>query len=288
MNYEHGFHAGNPGDVFKHVSLVLILRELIGRKDPIHYLETHAGGGRYELERADGEWTQGIGRLLSKNVRRKLPELVPYLDLVTAEGGLPARYLGSPLLAQRILRDSDRMELFELKPSAKVQLDRAIGADDRVSTAERDGYAGLVSASVDEGAQLVALIDPPFESSEEWDDIEACVKRTAVKRPGATIVLWYPVKEGPPHEGRPEQLRQALEAAHVRGLSVELTSRGGMIVSKSKHAKVRGVLLGSGLMMIGVPNRAVAKIAASLPELGRSLARPEDGSGFEVVWKGWG
>ena len=290
MNYEHGFHAGNPGDVLKHAALVLILRELTRRQDPIHYLETHAGGGRYELAKADGEWTQGIGRLLSKNARRKLPELLPYLDLVAPEGAAPSVYPGSPLLAREILRDTDTLELYELKPSAKAQLDRAVEPkrDSRVRTFERDGYAGLVSASPKESTHLVALIDPPFESPEEWDDIEACVKRTAVKRPGATLVLWYPVKEGPPHEGRPERLRQALEASRVRGLSVELTSRGGMILSKSKHAKVRGVLLGSGLLLVGAPHRAVAKLAAALPELGRSMARAEDGTAFDVSWKGWG
>lgn len=290
MNYEHGFHAGNPGDVLKHAALVLILRELTRRQDPIHYLETHAGGGLYGLEKADGEWTQGIGRLLSKNARRKLPDLVPYLDLVAEEGKAPAVYPGSPLIAQALLRDTDRLELYELKPSAKAQLETAIEPkkDRRVRLFERDGYAGLISTSVAEGAHLMALIDPPFEASEEWDDIEACVKRTAVKRPGATLVLWYPVKEGAPHEGRPERLRRALEAARVRGVSVELSSRGGMILSKSKHAKVRGVLLGAGLLFVGAPHRAVAKLAAALPELGRSMARAEDGTAFDVSWKGWG
>lgn len=290
MNYEHGFHAGNPGDVLKHAALVLILRELTRRQDPLHYLETHAGGGRYELDKADGEWTQGIGRLLSKNARRKLPEVLPYLDLVAPEGERPRVYPGSPLIAQQLLREGDTLELHELKPSAREQLERVVEPrrDRRVRVAEKDGYAGLISADVPEGAHLLALVDPPFESSEEWDWIESCVKRTAVKRPGATLVLWYPVKQGAPHEGRPERLRRALEDARVRGSSVELTSRGGMLVSKSKHAKVRGVLLGSGLLFVGAPHRAVAKLAAALPELARSMARAEDGSAWSVSWTGWG
>lgn len=290
MNYEHGYHAGNPGDVLKHAALVLILRELTRRQDPIHYLETHAGGGSYEFDEADGEWTQGIGRLLSKNARRKLPELLPYLDLVAPEGAKPRSYPGSPFIAQKLLRDVDSLALHELKPSAYDQLERVMQPkqDHRVQVVERDGYAGLLSASVPEGTHLVALIDPPFESSEEWDQIESAVKRTAVKRPGATILLWYPVKEGAPHEGRPERLRQALEDVRVRGMSVELTSRGGMLVSKSKHAKVRGVLLGSGLLFINAPHRAVSKLAAALPELARSMARPADASAWAVRWSGWG
>lgn len=290
MNYEHGFHAGNPGDVLKHAALVLILRELTRRQDPLHYLETHAGGGSYELDKSDGEWTQGVGRLLSKNARRKLPELLPYLDLVAPEGARPSEYPGSPRIAQQLLREADTLELFELKPSAHAQLERTVrpSRDRRVRVMGRDGYAGLVSAAVPEGTHLLALIDPPFEASEEWDQIESCVKRTAVKRPGATLVLWYPVKEGAPHEGRPERLRRALEDARVRGVSVELTSRGGMLVSKSKHAKVRGVLLGSGLMFVGAPSRAIAKLSAALPELARSMARPEDASAWSVSWSGWG
>ena len=62
--YDHRFHAGNAADVFKHVALVTLLDRLRASAGArLHYVETHAGGGRYHLG-PEGEWRDGIGRLL--------------------------------------------------------------------------------------------------------------------------------------------------------------------------------------------------------------------------------
>lgn len=288
MNYEHGFHAGNPADVLKHGALTLLLLELTRRQDPIHYLETHAGSGLYPLDDPTGEWTQGVGRLASKSARRRLPELSPYLDFLPWQDGALHEYPGSPLIAEASLRPEDSLELWEIKPSAEEELRRLFKrAGDRVRVQRGDGYEAVHRAKVKDGARLVVHIDPPFEQVDEWDTIEATIVKATRKRPSAVFMLWYPVKEGPPHAGRPEQLRSRLLAQKVPGVAVELRSEGGMLAPRTELKKVRGVLQGSGLLFVGAPHRAVAKLAAVLPELGRSLARTEHGQAYEVRWNGW-
>jgi 23S rRNA (adenine2030-N6)-methyltransferase len=290
VNYDHAFHAGNPADVFKHAALVLMLRELIRRQDPIHYLDTHSGAGRFSLADKTGEWTQGIGRITSKNARRNLPELAPYLDLQPWKGDRLFEYLGSPILAREVLRPTDRIELIEKKPEDEERLAAVLGekVDSRVTLLLGDGYEAIHRAKVDEGAKLFVHVDPPFEKVDEWDRIEAAFIRATTKRPSAAFMLWYPIKDGEPHEGRPEQLRQGLEAAKIRGVSVELTARGGMLAPRTNVPKVRGALQGSGLLFINAPDRGLGRLGSVLPELARYLARPEHGLGWEARWIGWG
>ena len=66
MNYDHGFHAGNFADVFKHVVLTRILVYLTRKPAPFRVIETHAGRGCYDLAKGTAdrtqEWRSGIGR----------------------------------------------------------------------------------------------------------------------------------------------------------------------------------------------------------------------------------
>ena len=66
MNYRHAFHAGNFGDVLKHVVLVALLERLAQKDKPFFFLDTHAGRGRYDLDgeaaRKSGEANAGIHR----------------------------------------------------------------------------------------------------------------------------------------------------------------------------------------------------------------------------------
>jgi 23S rRNA (adenine2030-N6)-methyltransferase len=267
-----------------------VLRELARKADPIHFLDTHAGAGWYGLDDPTGEWTQGIGKLTSRSARRRLPELTPYLDLVCPEDQELRDYPGSPAIAQLELREQDTLELYELDPGARQALDAnlRVREDRRITTHLADGYAGLARTKVAEGTRLVALIDPPFEKVDEWDAIHHAITRAVTKRPGITILLWYPIKAGPPHEGRPEALRTSLERAKTKGLAIELLPRGGLLRPRTNVPRVRPSLSGTGLAFIGAPSRAVAKLSAALPELARSLARAEDASAWESRGFGWG
>ncbi len=287
LNYDHAYHAGNPADVVKHAALALVLAELAERNEPLHYLDTHAGAGSFALGDPAGEWTQGIGRLWSRTVRRKLPELERWLALLGDVDAPLTRYLGSPALAAALLRPTDRLELCEARPVDAAKLRDAV-RDKRVVVREANGWSVLARARVPEGTNLVVLVDPPFESVHEWDAIEEAIVRAAAELPRAVIVLWYPIKPGPPHDGRVDALRDALDDAGTRGLSVEVRLRGGLVLPKASNPRVRSGLTGTGLILLGAPPKAVAKLSASLPALCRALARPDYGTAWEAVIQGWG
>ncbi len=63
--YRHGFHAGNHGDVLKHVVLVQMLSYLTSKEVPLWFVDTHAGAGAYALDSPfalkKGEFREGVG-----------------------------------------------------------------------------------------------------------------------------------------------------------------------------------------------------------------------------------
>ncbi|MBN8921080.1 MAG: 23S rRNA (adenine(2030)-N(6))-methyltransferase RlmJ, partial [Rhizobiales bacterium] len=106
MNYRHAFHAGNFADVHKHIVLTLVLRRLLEKPTPFRVIDTHAGGGLYDLESEEpvrgGEWQGGIGRLAAATFPPAVEaKLAPYRAAVARanpDGGLRF-YPGSPLIA---------------------------------------------------------------------------------------------------------------------------------------------------------------------------------------------
>ena len=68
MNYRHAFHAGNFADLVKHAALLQLLARLTGEGGPLTVIDTHAGGGLYDLAgveaKKSGEAEAGIARLM--------------------------------------------------------------------------------------------------------------------------------------------------------------------------------------------------------------------------------
>ncbi|MDH5177992.1 MAG: 23S rRNA (adenine(2030)-N(6))-methyltransferase RlmJ, partial [Gammaproteobacteria bacterium] len=83
MNYRHAFHAGNFADVLKHVVLVMLVEHQKRKDTPFFYLDTHAGGGTYDLSLGEsqrsGEYKNGIGRLLEFPEAALAPEVADYV-----------------------------------------------------------------------------------------------------------------------------------------------------------------------------------------------------------------
>ncbi|MGY2498080.1 23S rRNA (adenine(2030)-N(6))-methyltransferase RlmJ, partial [Klebsiella pneumoniae] len=109
LSYRHAFHAGNHADVLKHAVQALIIESLKKKEKPFIVLDTHAGGGLYDLR---GDWSQkkakyadGIGRLWDE--RAQWPAMAPYLGVIDEmnQGGELHYYPGSPELSRRLTRE---------------------------------------------------------------------------------------------------------------------------------------------------------------------------------------
>jgi hypothetical protein len=155
MNYRHAFHAGGFADVIKHIVLARILTYLQEKPAAFRVIDTHAGGGLYDLTgdeaRRSGEWLTGIARIMQARFSETAaPLLQPYLDIVrafNARGDLKT-YPGSPLVARALLRPQDRLTACEVEAKAREQLIDALRRDTQARVVDIDGWMALPAFGV--------------------------------------------------------------------------------------------------------------------------------------------
>ena len=191
LSYQHGYHAGGPADLHKHIVLAELLARLTVKPRGITYLETHAGRGTYDLAAPEalktGEAARGIGRLAPDPG-------TPFgraLAAARAAGGAAA-YPGSPFVARSLLREQDRMVLMELHPAEHAALREAL-AGDGVAIHRRDGFEGALALAPFKPRRGLALVDPSYEVKEEYAAAAAFVRRLVARWPEAAVLVWYPL-----------------------------------------------------------------------------------------------
>ena len=279
MNYRHAFHAGNFGDVLKHVVLLELLDALHRKPNPVHLIDSHAGLGLYDLAsdeaQRSGEYRFGIGAVLSDPAAAKLlPRYWDALkrlnpDLKAGGSGL-RRYPGSPWLLQDSVRAGDRVSLCELHPQDAETLRQNIGRDPAVSVHHRDGFEALKALTPPTPRRGLALIDPAFEAKDEFDTLSKAVLLTHQRWATGQLAVWYPIKD----QKSIDQWKSALaRQIKVETLAIELTIR------PAKEAKQMN---GSGLLVINPPWQLAETLKPMLEFLKTRMAR-ESGAGARIT-----
>ena len=259
--YLHKFHAGNIGDVWKHVVLGALFQDFLATSSSCTFFETHAGAGTYQLA-STGEWSEGVGALLVKNPSPKSKLLRDYIEKITARGFKPSgkcTYPGSPILAADSLRISDTLNLWELEPDTCDQLHSALeGNPIKLSITQGDGMAALEQfvEKMDSNTNLLVHIDPPWGEKQDWQRIPKLLVKIARQAPRACIALWYPIKS----YTRVNAMLNFLKVEQLNFVAADL------ITAPLDQRKNR--LNGSGMLLIGINRSILPEIAAVGVEIG--------------------
>jgi len=286
MNYRHHYHAGNYADVFKHVLLLQLVRAMQRKEKGFLYLDTHAGRGGYDLSipsvLPDGrsrepEYPAGIGRFWDATTV-KSAVIEDYLALVRrfndrqgATGPELKFYPGSPWVAKLLLRAQDRMALFELRADDAEALDFEFARESRVKVQALDGYTGLKAMLPPPEKRALVLIDPPFESKDEFADVLTGIREMLKRLPSAVCAVWYPVTERVRVDGFH---RDFLGSAPPPTLFAEIRIAGDSWQLRMK---------GCGLLILNPPWQIEGEIRSILPLLVERL-KMDAGAGFECGW----
>ena len=200
LSYRHGFHAGNPADVFKHAVLIALVRALQEKPRGIQFVDTHAGPALYDLGSAmaqkNREHEAGIARWWS--ARPADPVISAYLELVRGfnPDGELHHYPGSPRIFRQLLRPHDRLVLCELHPAEQTALQARFARDRQVSIRCGSGYVELPKVLPPPGGRGLVLIDPPWELKTELEDLGAALQAALKRYAHGVYALWYPLIDG--------------------------------------------------------------------------------------------
>lgn len=295
MNYRHAFHAGNFADVLKHVVLALCLEHLKRKDTPFAVIDTHAGIGAYDLTsdaaRRSPEWQAGIGRVMAADrpagVERVLAPLLRVIKAMNDGADLTA-YPGSPEVSARLIRAADRVHLCELHEADSKTLDKRYALNARVKVEQRDGYKALKALLPPREKRGLVLIDPPFESRDEFVRLAEGAMKGLERWPTGTFIFWRPMKDLWSLDRFDEGLAEWLVTE--RNVEPEAILRADMWV---RDLESEGKLAGAGLVIINPPHTLEADLLVLMPWLCEVLKQGEgagwrlDGIVTEEMAAGW-
>lgn len=299
FSYRHAFHAGNHADVLKHCVLLAVLRHLVQKEAPIAVFDTHAGAGLYRLDgdyaQTSGEAVHGFMRLVAAKVPTAkapsrdgahatlaaevfAPALQDYIDTVAAFNakGVARVYPGSPFLIQRLLRERDKLKLFELHPTDSKTLSANIAqleAGRQVAVLREDGFEALKKYLPPPQRRALVLCDPSFELKTDYARVVATVADAVARFATGTYATWYPLIPRPEAHDLPRKLKSMAIKARRPWLHATLTVKNSKITTDAAGQEQRPGLPASGMFVINPPHTLNAQLQAVLPQLVELLAQ---------------
>src|SRR5690606_8833181 len=169
------------------------------------------------------EFETGIGPLWE---RKDLPPAVAdYVELVRSlnPSGKMRYYPGSPYCAEQVLRDQDRLRLFELHPAdsklladnfrkleahAAAQGKRPTARGKRVMIDRTDGFAALKALLPPPSRRALVLIDPPYEDKVDYRRVVDAVSDGLRRFASGVYAVWYPDLNRNESRQMPERLKK--------------------------------------------------------------------------------
>ncbi|HLV48643.1 MAG TPA: 23S rRNA (adenine(2030)-N(6))-methyltransferase RlmJ [Aliidiomarina sp.] len=278
LSYQHGYHAGNPADIHKHLTLIAVSQYLLKKEAGIHFFDTHAGKGLYDLHDAQAqkrqEYVSGVSETIAH--REKLTAAdssaqawqhyfaeLDHLHRGAVSDTNLAKYPGSPHWVSSLRRGHDRHTVFELHPGEHQAL-AELNNNHTGFVVHGDGLAGVVRMLPAKTPRLLVLIDPAYELPTEYTDVATTVQDILKKSRHAVVLVWYPLLPADKHLEMCEKLTSQLDAPVLQSEWVhkERTSDWGMY--------------GSGVLIVNPPWQLDQQLAELFQPLAKALGKPTE------------
>lgn len=303
FSYRHAFHAGNHADVLKHTVLIATLDHLLEKEAALTVIDTHAGAGLYRLDGdyagTSGEAAEGILRLLSdkkaaapaapiaKSTSKNIaPEaeapladaIARYLSVIhdfNPKGGARI-YPGSPFIVQHLLRDHDKLKLFELHPTDARTLDANIAqleAGRQIAVLREDGFGSATKFLPPPSRRALVLMDPSYEIKSDYGRVLDFAAEALKRFATGTYAVWYPIIPRPEAHDLPRRLKTLATKAGKSWLHATLTVKSSKLITTTTGETQRPGLPASGMFLINPPYTLKPLLAAALPQLAERLAQ---------------
>jgi 23S rRNA (adenine2030-N6)-methyltransferase len=285
FSYRHAFHAGNHADVLKHTVLLAVMRHLVQKDTALTVFDTHAGAGLYRLDgdyaQTSAEAAEGFLKLVSGGLPNPVaPALQDYLDMVASfnSKGNHKIYPGSPFIIQSLLRDRDKLKLFELHPTDTKTLTANIAqleAGRQVAILREDGFEGIKKFLPPPSRRALVLCDPSYEMKNDYGRVTEMVADSLVRFATGTYAVWYPIIPRPEAHDLPKKLKTLANKAGKSWLGATLTIKNSKLLQDADGDVVRPGLPASGMFIINPPHTLKAALQLALPQMVATLKQDQ-------------
>lgn len=287
FSYRHAFHAGNHADVLKHTVLIAALEHLLEKDTALTVVDTHAGAGLYRLDGdyagTSGEAAEGVLRLLSE--AKPKPDEAPLADALAhylavvrdfnPKGGARI-YPGSPFIIQHLLREHDKLKLFELHPTDARTLSANIAqleAGRQIAVLRDDGFGSATKFLPPPSRRALVLCDPSYEIKSDYGRVLDFVAEALKRFATGTYAIWYPIIPRPEAHDLPRRLKTLATKAGKPWLHATLTVKSSKILTDASGVQHRPGLPASGMFLVNPPFTLKGQLEAALPQMAQRLAQ---------------
>ena len=278
FSYRHAFHAGNHADVLKHTVLIAMLRHMALKDAAVVAIDTHAGAGLYRLDsdyaQTSGEASEGVLKLFENN--NLSPALQDYVDVIRSfnRGSQSRVYPGSPFIIQQLLRQQDRLKLFEIHPSDIKALSgnvEQLDAGRQVAVFREDGFESVKKFLPPPSRRALVLCDPSYEIKSDYARVVEMVADSLKRFATGTYAVWYPVIPRPEAHDVPRKLKTLANKLGKPWLHATLTIKSSKTTVNAQGDTERPGLPASGMFVINPPYTLKEALKPALPEMVKAL-----------------
>ena len=284
LSYQHEYHAGNHGDILKHICLCSILDSLTKKDKNFTVIDTHASAGRFSLtdekilKTAEAE--NGILKLLEYTKSHpSMPDAVKlYMDLQRPYLNRNL-YAGSPEIESYFLRKGDVCHFIEKHPLALSSLEENSSLplitpdEEKQKLGKRfihngDSYKtlfGLVPPLIRRG---LVFCDPSYEDKSDYEQVVSALKNARKKWNTAILALWYPILERKKNETSQmlceleDFAKLGLNPCECENYTLSIYEESNIPLEMQKDASSH--MIGSGMFIINPPWMLKEKMTKAL------------------------
>jgi 23S rRNA (adenine2030-N6)-methyltransferase len=188
-------------------------------------------------------------------------------------------YPGSPFIMQRLIREQDRLKLFELHPTDAKTLAANIAQLDagrQIAVFREDGFEGSRKFLPPPSRRGFLLCDPSYEMKSDYDRVLTMVSEHMKRFATGTYAVWYPIIPRPEAHDLPRRLKTMATKAGKSWLHATLTVKSSKIITNADGETKRPGLPASGMFLINPPHTLKPQLDAALKQLVVRLAQDKN------------
>jgi 23S rRNA (adenine2030-N6)-methyltransferase len=209
------------------------------------------------------------------------PLLQNYLNVVAEfnKTGSHRVYPGSPFIIQQLLREHDKLKLFELHPTDSRTLSDNIAqlnAGRKIAVLAQDGFEGVKKFLPPPARRALVLCDPSYEMKDDYARVLAMVQDAMVRFATGTYAVWYPIIPRPEAHDLPKRLKTLATKQGKSWLHATLTVKSSKLTTDAEGETVRPGLPASGMFIINPPFTLKPALALALPQMVEALGQDKN------------
>ena len=188
-------------------------------------------------------------------------------------------YPGSPFIIQQLLREHDKLKLFELHPTdARTLSDNIaqLNAGRKIAVLAQDGFEGVKKFLPPPARRALVLCDPSYEMKDDYARVLAMVQDAMVRFATGTYAVWYPIIPRPEAHDLPKKLKTLATKLGKSWLHATLTVKSSKLTTDSEGETVRPGLPASGMFIINPPFTLKPALALALPQMVAMLGQDKN------------